>query len=1780
MLVPIAQDHLGKGFSVKLDIFPWHSLKTRVTLFSLTIFVASIWALAYYTSQMLREDMEHLLGDQQFSSVSVIAQELNEGLSDRMLALETIAKEVSPALLSDPQALQKRLEQRPLLQILFNGGAWVSGTDGTAIADVPLSAQRIGVNYLDRDFIAATLKDGKALIGRPVIVKQLSSPVLAMSVPIRDAQGTVIGALVGVSDLGQSNFLDKFTRSRYGKTGGYYIVDLQHRLVVSATDKNQVMQALPAPGSNTAIDRFAQGHEGYAILVDVAGVAVLSSSKVLPLTSWAVSASLPTEEAFEPIRNMQRRMLLAALFLTLLAGSLTWWILRRQLSPLAATARALVLLSSTDQIPPPLPVVTQDEVGQLVGGFNRLLGTWSQREESLREAKENLAITLHSIGDGVIATDAGGRITRMNATAERLSGWSLADALGHPLAEIFHIVNPETRAPVSDPVHLVMARGEVVGLANHTLLLARDGQEYQIADSAAPIRNAANEIVGVVLVFSDVSDKYRAELALRDSEKRFKALHEASFGGISIHEKGIILDCNLGLSQLTGFSKEELVGMDGLKLVAQEWRAEVMQNIGRGFETAYDVVGLRKDGTRYPMSIQGKNIPYQGRSVRVTEFRDLSEKVRAEESVRKTEAIHRKMVANIGDVIVIIDKDGINTFKSANIEKLFGWKPDELVGQSTWANVHPDDLDATQSFAARLLEVPNATGTAECRYRCKDGSYRWIEMTLTNLLDDPDIHGLLGNYHDITERKNAERNDRFRSQTLEMLAGDAPLPSILDAIVRGVERLNPDMLCSILLLDQDGRHHDRSVAPSLPAFYNGAIDGIEIGAGIGSRGTAAQTGGGVIVPDIPTHPYWAPCEELAASAGLAACRSQPIHSSSGQVLGTFAIYHREAYSPTEKDLSLIDQSAHLASIAIERQWARDVVEKRLVSLTQPIDDGIIAIDDLFRLDELQHIQDEFSEATGVASLITLPDGTPYTTPSNFTRLCHDIIRKTDAGCANCIRSDKALGRYHPDGPIVQPCLSGGLWDAGVSISVGGHHVASWLIGQVRDETQTEEGMRAYARLIGVDESTFVSEFLAVPAMSRQRFEVVAKALFTLANQLSTIAYQNVQQARFITERKQAQDVLETSLEFNKSLINSMQDGFFVLDRQGIALDANSSLCRMTGFAYDELLGLAAPFPYWPPEEQEHIRRAFERSWQGEANSFELVFMRKNGERFPVVVSPATVKDSEGKVLSHTATVKDITEHKRAEDTLRQSEANNRALINAIPDLIFTHSGDGEYLAGHVSDPDLLFDSLESLLHRKIGDVLPKAIADQHMAAFSKAIESKEVQTLTYSLPVNGQAKYFEARVVHSTGNEIVSIIRDITDRKVAEAELEQHRHHLEELVMSRTDELAQAKNAAEAANRAKSSFLANMSHEIRTPMNAILGMANLLRRGGVSPVQAERLDKIELASNHLLGTINDILDLSKIEAGKFVMDDAPVNLDILLNTVQSMLTERAQAKGLDLIVEAGHFPPNLQGDPIRLQQALLNYANNAIKFTETGSVSLRAIPTEETETSIRLRFEVRDTGIGIPAENLPRLFTAFEQADNSTSRKYGGTGLGLAITRKLAELMGGEVGVESTPGTGSTFWFTVCLKKSEAPVDTLRSSATSAADAERMIGERFTGTRILIVDDEPVNLIVSQYLLEDLGFVVDTAEDGAQAIQRARESSYALILMDMQMPNVNGLEATQQIRKLPNYGETPILAMTANAFTEDKLRCFEAGMSDFIVKPIAPDKIFVTLLAWLERAAV
>lgn len=411
---------------------------------------------------------------------------------------------------------------------------------------------------------------------------------------------------------------------------------------------------------------------------------------------------------------------------------------------------------------------------------------------------------------------------------------------------------------------------------------------------------------------------------------------------------------------------------------------------------------------------------------------------------------------------------------------------------------------------------------------------------------------------------------------------------------------------------------------------------------------------------------------------------------------------------------------------------------------------------------------------------------------------------------------------------------------------------------------------------------------------------------------------------------------------------------------------------------------------------------------------------------------------------------------------------------------------------------------------------------------------------------------------HSKG--VVSVIDDITNERMAMAQMS----------------LARAQ--AEAANAAKSSFLTNMSHEIRTPLNAIIGLAHLLRKRTLDNDAAEKLDRVRASGRHLLRLINDILDFSKIEAGKLVILKEPLDVRAIADNVLSILAEGASAKGIQLRTESDSLPPALSGDSMRITQALLNLVGNAIKFTPSGSVTIRTVKEAETETQIRLRFEVVDTGIGIAEDKLPSLFAPFEQADASISKRVGGTGLGLAITQKLAEMMHGQVGASSTEGQGSTFWFTAVFDKVED--GSLVRPRVQVKNACQEIAASFAGSRILLVEDNEINMMVATETLAEALLEIEVARDGLEALATmgtARPGEYAMILMDMQMPNMDGLEATREIRKMPVAQKLPIIAMTANAFNEDRERCFDAGMDDFIAKPVEPEQMFTTILYWLRR---
>ncbi|MDP1827401.1 MAG: ATP-binding protein [Archangium sp.] len=508
-------------------------------------------------------------------------------------------------------------------------------------------------------------------------------------------------------------------------------------------------------------------------------------------------------------------------------------------------------------------------------------------------------------------------------------------------------------------------------------------------------------------------------------------------------------------------------------------------------------------------------------------------------------------------------------------------------------------------------------------------------------------------------------------------------------------------------------------------------------------------------------------------------------------------------------------------------------------------------------------------------------------------------------------------------------------------------------------------------------------------------------------------------------------------------------------------------------------------------------------------------------------------------------------------SIDELHARNRALISAIPDLVFTNRADGEFLAVNAQGPLLV--SPDHFLHRKVADVLPAPVASQFMKAFAATLESGATQELHYTLPVRGEERRFEGRVVRCTDDTVVTIVRDITERSQVEAAL------------------LQARAAAEAASQLKSQFLANMSHEIRTPLNAILGLSQL----GVDEPDPQRLREyvgvIHQAGKTLLGLVNDILDVSKIEAGKLAIEAIPFDLRGLLGAIQDTLGGAAEAKGFPLNVRVGAGVPDVVvGDPLRLQQVLTNLLSNAIKFTSEGRVELHV---EGGPAKDELSFCVTDTGIGITPGELASLFQPFTQADASTTRRFGGTGLGLVISRELARLMGGELRVESTPRRGSKFSLRVKVGEPSAEQANELSDVRSAGAAGALAGaSALVGRQVLLVEDNPVNQLLARRVLERAGLQVTLAEDGQAAVELACAplATFDLVLMDIQMPRMDGYEATRVIRARLGASCPPIIAMTAHAMRDERERCLAAGMVAHVSKPVDIARLYALLTKLLS----
>jgi PAS domain S-box-containing protein len=667
-------------------------------------------------------------------------------------------------------------------------------------------------------------------------------------------------------------------------------------------------------------------------------------------------------------------------------------------------------------------------------------------------------------------------------------------------------------------------------------------------------------------------------------------------------------------------------------------------------------------------------------------------------------------------------------------------------------------------------------------------------------------------------------------------------------------------------------------------------------------------------------------------------------------------------------------------------------------------------------------------------------------------------------------------------------------------------------------------------------------------------------------------------------REEAEEVLLKAGALQRAIFNSANFSCIATDATGVIQIFNVGAERMLGYTAAEVMNKITPADISDPQEvivrakalslelSTTITPGFEalvfKASRGIEDIYELTYIRKDGTRFPAVVSVTALRDAQDAIIGYLLIGTDNTarklveaEQKKLDQRLRDQQFYTRSLIESNIDAIMTTDP-----SGIITDVNKQMEALTGCTRDElIGAPFKSYFTDPERAEAGIKLVLSAKKVTDYELTacardgkqtvVSYNATTFYDR--DRTLQGVFAAARDVTERKRVEAELQQ------------------AKAIAESASQTKSDFLASMSHEIRTPMNAIIGIADLLAKTALSPEQSNYVQIFRRAGDNLLNLVNDILDLSKVEASQLELERTGFSLNDLLEKVREMVAVPAREKGLALVCEiAAEVPDDLIGDPTRLRQVLLNLLGNAIKFTESGEVALRVMLDADSSTPGALRFTISDTGIGIPDEKLGAVFERFTQADSSTTRRYGGSGLGLTISKRLVELMGGHIWVESGVGKGSVFSFAVPLELWAGVARRVPVPVGSAPEAP------LPALHILLVEDSPDNRTITLAYLRDTPYLVEVAENGAVAYEKFTAGHYDIVLMDRQMPTMDGLTATRAIREWEQATRrppTPIIALTAAALKGDQEKCVAAGCTAYLTKPIKQE---VLLRAIKEHSPV
>ncbi|RLJ17882.1 hypothetical protein DJ030_12815 [bacterium endosymbiont of Escarpia laminata] len=1063
------------------------------------------------------------------------------------------------------------------------------------------------------------------------------------------------------------------------------------------------------------------------------------------------------------------------------------------------------------------------------------------------------------------------------------------------------------------------------------------------------------------------------------------------------------------------------------------------------------------------------------------------------DKVQVSEERLQSILDNTSSVIYLKDCAGKYLLINRRFEELFHLSREEIFGKTDYEIFPKEAADAFRAVDNKVLETGELLELDE-QAPHDDGNHDYLSVKFPLYDAAGKTYGLCGISTDITARKRLEQREQLRLKILEKMAQDEPLTQVLETLVQLVESEMPGALCSVLLLDESGQHLLNGAAPSLPDFYNEAIHGIKVGSGVGSCGTAAYENRQVIVEDIQQHPYWQDYAELAARAGLAACWSEPIRDRQGKILGTFALYYHEPRAPQASEIELITQLAHLAGIAIEHHANEKALraseeglraERDFVDAVVEAAGSIIVVMD--RDGKIVRFNHAAEEITGYS--FEEIQGQPI-----WEYLIPAEIREDVEGVFNNLTAGNIVGNYENEWLMKDGSRRLFHWRNTVLQDTDGK--VSYVVSQGYDITDIRKTQRALAQ-------------------HKDKLEQLVK------------------------ERTAE---LEEITAYNRTLFETSPIGLVLCDMEGRLVDVNPAYLEIIGYDENE----AKTLSYWditPHDfEQEEALQLQALQESGRYGPYEKEYQHKSGKRVPVRLNGQLIEQHGRQYIW--SSVEDISQRRRMENDLRESEAN-LAQAQTIAHLGSWHL---DILSDQLSWSKETYQIFGLEVDSPVS--LGNFVAALHLEDTDRVLDAWDAAQLgapydiEHRIIADGKEKWVRERAeIHFNDQgqaiSVLGTVQDISSLKLAE--------HATQTALAEAQRLA----------KVRSDFVANMSHEIRTPLNGVLGLAKMGERGVTTEKAQEIFARITVSGRHLLQVVNDILDFSKIEAGKLVIEKRPVDLIASVDRAASLVKSQVQEKGLSFHLDfADGLPLWVKSDALRLEQILLNLLSNAVKFTQQGEIRLTVEIKNQT-----LLFRVSDTGVGMAENQLVQLFQPFEQADSSTTRRFGGTGLGLSISINLARMMGGDIQVKSRLGDGSEFILNLPLEPATAVPD-------AAAQAVPATGQRLKGVRLLAAEDIEVNRLILADLFDQEGAEVVFAEHGQQALdllQEQGEDAFDVVLMDIQMPVMGGYEATQRIRELS--AKLPVIGLTAHALAEEKARCLVCGMVDHVAKPIDADEL-------------